>query len=351
MARPASRGHFVTIPIRNLYYILLYAWGYFQAGPVRDVGVDESPDLPNLFAKLLLDGTHRLLRRGLDRGYRVVLEETRAPRGRLCLTQMAKQQTLLRGVAVCEVDELTHDVLHNQILLASLLALANCRDVDANLRHDLRLTALRMHDISRIRLTGDVFHRVQLSRNTAQYGLLMRICEFVFWSLLPDEQGAEARFQSILDDEKRMSAIFEEFLRNFYRAELPGCSVGSEIMPWGAKAENEEDLSLLPIMRTDITIRSPTRTIIADAKYYKDSLSGGRYGRRIHSAHLYQLATYLAHARKREGDREVVGLLIYPEVTEFVRCRYELLGFPVVVATVNLMAEWQWLRRELLRLF
>ena len=90
----------MTIPVRNIYYLLLYAWGHFKSGGVRDVGADESPDLPNLLGKVLNEGTHRLLRRGLDRGYIEVTEETRSPRGKLRLDVITKQQTLLRGFAV-----------------------------------------------------------------------------------------------------------------------------------------------------------------------------------------------------------------------------------------------------------
>jgi hypothetical protein len=36
--------------------MLLYAWNHFQAGPVTDLGQDESPDLPTLLSKVLLTG-------------------------------------------------------------------------------------------------------------------------------------------------------------------------------------------------------------------------------------------------------------------------------------------------------
>jgi 5-methylcytosine-specific restriction enzyme subunit McrC len=340
----------MKIPVRNIYYLLLYAWGHFRGGVAQDVGSDSSPDLPNMLVKVLLDGAHRLLRRGLDRGYKTTIEEVRSPQGRLCLDLMMKQQTLLRGIAVCEIDELTHNVLHNQILKATLHALANCYDIKKDLRHELRLTSLRMDGVTPIRLSANIFHRVQLSRNTAQYGLIMRVCEFIFQSLLPDEQGINSRFQSILEDKTRMSTIFEEFLRNFYRSELTEYTVGAEIMPWDAKIEDDEARAALPVMKTDITLRSESRTIIADAKFYKDTLATGLYGDRIHSTHLYQLATYLAHARKREGDRDVLGLLIYPKVSKSIQYRYDLLGFPVVVATIDLAAEWPDIRSSLLAL-
>jgi 5-methylcytosine-specific restriction enzyme subunit McrC len=351
MARSVALMARGKIPVRNVYYLLLYAWGHFQGGATRDVGLDDSPDLPNLLAKVLNDGTHRLLRRGLDRGYIAVTEETRSPRGKLRLDVMTKQQSMLRGFAICDVDELTPDILHNQILRASLLVLANCYDVDRKLRHELQTTVRRISGVSPIRLTANLFQRVQLSRNTSQYGLLMRVCELVFHALLPDEQGAGSSFQSILEDETRMPALFEEFLRNFYRSELPGFKVGSERMKWEATATNEDDLMYLPIMQTDITLRSTSKTIIADAKYYKDALSGGRFQQRVRSDHLYQLSTYLAHVRKQEPAKELSGMLIYPVVGERVRLNYELLGVPVKIATVDLGAEWQDIDLELKSLF
>lgn len=317
---------------------------------MRDVGADESPDLPNLLAKVLNEGTHRLLRRGLDRGYVEVTEETRSPRGKLRLDVMTKQQTLLRGFAVCDLDELTPDVLHNQILKASLTSLAHCTDVDRKPQHEVQLTARRMAGVSSIRLSADLFRRVQLSRNTSQYGFLMRVCELVFHALLPDDQGEGSKFQSIVEDEKRMPALFEDFLRNFYRSELPGYSVASEIMPWLAETEEDADLAYLPVMKTDITLRSRDRTIVADAKYYKEVLAGGRYDPKVRSDHLYQLSTYLAHTREREPERDVLGLLIYPAIGPSLRLSYRLLGLPVTIATVDLSAEWPAIHDELIGL-
>ncbi|MCK0122552.1 hypothetical protein MWU61_18515 [Loktanella sp. F6476L] len=340
----------MSIPVRNIYYLLLYAWGHFKSGSARDVGADESPDLPNLLGKVLNDGAHRLLRRGLDRGYVDVTEETRSPRGKLRIDVMTKQQTMVRGFAVCDLDELTPDVLHNQILKASLVYLANCSDVRNKLRHELQMSAKRMVGVSPIRLSSNLFHRVQLSRNTSQYSFLISVCELVFHALLPDEQGSGSKFKSILEDETRMPTVFEDFLRNFYRAELPGYSAAAEKLYWQAEAENEADLAYLPEMRTDITLRSGHRTIVADAKYYRNMLTSWQRKPKVHSAHLYQLSAYLAHVLKNEPTQAVSGLLIYPANGQSLNLKYSLLGIPVTVATVDLNADWQSIRTELIGL-
>ena len=48
----------------------------------------------------------------------------------------------------------------------------------------------------------------------------------------------------------------------------------------------EYDLTLLPRMVTDVTLRHPTHTVIIDAKFYKNPLAQGSYGKRVRSQHL-----------------------------------------------------------------
>ena len=59
------------IPIANVYYLLCYAWGHVEESDV--VRVDELGALErvqDLMGKVLAEGTFRLIRRGIDRGYR-----------------------------------------------------------------------------------------------------------------------------------------------------------------------------------------------------------------------------------------------------------------------------------------
>ena len=142
-----------------------------------------------------------------------------------------------------------------------------------------------------------------ISRNNREYIFLMRLCEFVFWSLMPDERGAAARFQQVLDDEVRMSAVFEDFLRNFFQLHRTEYRVRAESPEWYVSEATEEDLALLPRMVTDITLRHPDHTIIVDAKFYRKALVQGRYGERVRSQHLYQLVTYLQHERMRQTTK------------------------------------------------
>lgn len=339
----------MTIPIRNLYYMLCYAWERFPDAHPIDVGIEASPDLPNLLARILVNDAHRLLRRGLDRGYRAFVEETRSPRGRLLLDDIVKQQTLRRGAVVCAIDELTPDVAHNRILRATCRLLARSKSVRPQLRHELGMIVQRTAEVSDIRLTGEAFKRIQLSRNTRQYRPLLRLCELVFRAQLPVENSDGSSFADILKDEILMSAVFEDFLRNFYQHNQKRYSVGREIMAWDALPLDDQSRGRMPIMETDITLRSRKRTIVMDAKYYKEMLVSRGGPGKIRSGHLYQLFAYVEHAGAKTPHLPCDGALIYPAVGEPVSLRYRVRGHQILVKSIDLSCErWQDIHDELL---
>src|SRR5207302_1942944 len=144
-----------------------------------------------------------------------------------------------------------------------------------------------------IPLSAGLFRRVQLHRNNSFYAFLLRVCELVHLSLLPDRSGeGPSWFRDVLSDEDYMSAVFEEFIRNFYTLKQSHFSVGRTQPTWNA-AGKPDDLGFLPTMTTDVTLSSNERTIIIDAKYYKDALQTNRGSRTVHSGNLYQLIAYL----------------------------------------------------------
>lgn len=341
MVRRVASGFAVNIPIRNIYFLLLYAWAQFPAGPITTVGVDQSPDVPNLLANLLASGIRKLLRRGLDRGYSTFTAELIGLRGRLRIDRMIEECTQLKGTAICDFDDLTHDVLHNRILKATVAELSHCPAVEERIRHDLKLVGRRLRDVRDLRLNASCFRQVVISGNNREYLFLIQLCEFVYWSLMPEREGTGARFKQVLDDELRMSAVFENFLRNFFRQHRADYRVRAEASEWNVTDATQEDLALLPRMLTDITLRNSERTIIIDAKYYRKPLAEGPYGERVRSQHLYQLITYLQHERVRDPAKHLCGMLLYPDVGRSLRLKYRLLNIPVLVATVDLGKEWQ----------
>ena len=339
------------IPIRNLYYLFLYAWDRFSEGSATEVGSDVGPDLPNLLAKVLASGMRRQLRRGLDRTYVGLVDELTQPRGKFLLQDTVRRGGLALGRAVCSFDELSTDTLPNQIVKAAVRRLHYSPEITADLAIELRRLNARLEGVTRIPLTSAAFRRLQVTRNQSQYGLLMDVCRLVMELSLPDEGGVGHRFKNILEDEVRMSAVFERFVRNFYRLEQNRYSVAAETIAWPAACVIPGHSGYLPEMITDVTLRSPNRMIIIDAKFYKQTFASNRFGggEKVRSGHLYQLQSYLEHSPKTAHETVAEGVLLYPSTDGAeIDLAFQLPRQRLRVCTVDLGKPWQDVHSRLL---
>lgn len=339
------------IPIQNLYYLFCYAWSYFPVGSAVDVGLTDSPRILDLFAQILVRGMHRLLRRGLDRGYTEFEDELQTVRGRIDLNRTIRRNLFLRSQIACRFDELSRDVLHNRLIKSSILELENADDLDPAFAAELRDIRKSLKDVADIDITSQAFPRVRVSRDRAQYGLLLRVCELLHALRLPTQAGQATRFASALSDEKRMSKVFEHFVRNFYRHEQSTfTSVGSEMIDWDLEPTEPSFANYLPSMITDVTLRSASTTMVIDTKYYKQTLSNYR-GERVYSSHLYQLYSYLSNMETgSKADQHAEGILLYPAVGHHLDLRFDGRGHRIRVRTLNLDQDWQLIRSDLLSL-
>jgi 5-methylcytosine-specific restriction enzyme subunit McrC len=169
--------------------------------------------------------------------------------------------------------------------------------------------------------------------------------------LLPEEDGQGGKFPDIIDDEARMSAVFETFVRKFFEAEQKVFAVRDRTLTWSAKALDPAHDQYIPEMWTDITLRSKSRTIVIDTKYYKETLREHRGRRRIKSENLYQLYSYVRKCSPNDGGScPVEGVLLYPAVKESLDLRYVIDGHPIRIKTVDLDQHWTIIHNQLLSL-
>jgi 5-methylcytosine-specific restriction enzyme subunit McrC len=102
-------------------------------------------------------------------------------------------------------------------------------------------------------------------------------------------------------------------------------------------------------MQTDVSLRSPKRTVLIDTKYYAQTLHTHRDKERLRSAHLYQLFAYLKNMeRHSEPDGRAEGILLYPTVKEEVRFSAMIQGHKMTARTIDLAKPWKEIHRGLL---
>lgn len=193
--------------------------------------------------------------------------------------------------------------MHNRILKTTLRRLLQCEELDAGMREPLRNTYFRLADVDEVPLTRRLFEAVQLHRNIRFYRFLLDVCRLLFDLLIPDKATGKLHFEDFIRNEKKMHRLFEKFLCNFYTHETD-YRVRRQRRPWantvGADAAARE---LLPRLNPDILLDRPGRTIILDAKYYRNVLQCHPKGRALlHSGHLYQMFAYLKTSVPLQGE-------------------------------------------------
>jgi len=329
------------IPIANIYYLYCYAWERFPEGKALAVGSEQSPDLANLLAHVLLKGMKALLRRGLDRAYQPIEEQLATVRGRIELGPSLRLYARNTRRLHCEFDELSEDVLHNQILKATLLKLFALPSLEKGLAVEARRVLARLVKVSDIRLTAECFGRVRLHRNNAYYDLLINVARLLFLQLLPSAGMTGSSFREVQRDEKEMARVFEAFVRNFYRIEHSDYRVEPLTIRWDADAVGNTQIGLLPQMRVDVFLTSATREIIIDTKYYLEALQSYHGNETIRSSNLYQLYSYIKnYAPVAKSGATIDGMLLYPQVGDELEAEYQVQGHRIRVATVDLSRPW-----------
>lgn len=329
-----------SIPIANLYCLLAYAWNHYVPGEETDLATEGFDNIHDLLASVLCRGIRRLAVRGLDKQYSENVEQASRLRGRVSVAESYRRLTHRSGTMICEFDELSIDTLPNRILKTTVDKLLAVQLIDKKICRDIRHAQRLLQGITPIAVNPRAFSQVQLHRNNRHYRLLLHICRLLIESLLPGEDTGHSRFRDILTDETRMPQLFEKFVFNFAKMHLKNTKVSSERMQWDDATTDENVLSVLPTMLTDVTLESANRRTILDCKFYKEALVARKEKLRFHSAHLYQLNAYLQNKAKQSGWEQVSGILLYPAVDHHCDYRFRLLGHNAQVRSVDLDKPW-----------
>lgn len=341
------------IPIQNLYYLLCYAWDVIDQRHKVKVNGNKCHSLENLLAMILVGVCEYLLRRGLVHEYRYEEQEIEGIRGKLNITETIKSGKYRHGCTICQVDELSQDVLINQIVYSTLMRLTMLNTLDKQLKEKIRFLLKRFPRIEEIRITSKTFERVKLHRNNCFYTLALNVCKLIHQSTLPTK-GVKGKYEFIdfTTDEFKMNVIFERFLMNFCKrnckVEFPVVRreyIDFQLTPFGLMFKQASDA--LPMMETDVTLYNPItgEKKILDAKYYCETLVSKYGGKgKVRREHLSQIISYVMNQEDRTKPHtlKACGILVYPTVDEDYdfSYRYRDTNHTIHVRTVNLNQDW-----------
>lgn len=327
-----------SIAIKNVYYMLAYAFRGLNSAQFKDVEAEEFDHIHDLFAAIMSKGIARQLKQGLCRGYLVQNGDLVALRGKIDLHGTTRLRLSHSRRIACEYDELSENVQLNQIVKSTVLILIRHGGVKPSHRGALKKLLLFFSNVDEIELQSVRWSTIRFGRNNQSYRLLISICQLVVQGMLISTTSGEHKLMSFIDDQE-MNRLYEKFILEFYREHRPDLKPRASQIAW---ALEDGERTMLPIMQSDIILATDGRMLIIDAKYYSKNLQERFERHSVHSSNLYQIFTYVKNQEAANPGVEVSGMLLYAETNADIQpdTSWRIDGSKFAVTTLDLSQDF-----------
>lgn len=336
-----------SIFIKNIYYMLSYAFTSLSQGGYEEVASEKFENIHNLFAAILAKGIGRQLKRGLYREYIECKEDTAFVRGKIDMPGTIRHEFARRRMLTCQYDELSENNLLNQILKTTVVLLLSQGDVNTKYKSELKKEMLFFSNVDTIDPTTIRWARIHFRRNSSTYQMLMGICRLTLEGMLLTTEAGNHKLATILDAQS-MNKLYEKFILGYYEKECPQVKARASQIAW---ALDDGADTLLPVMQSDTILTKGNEVLIIDAKYYQHTTQM-RYGvHKIYSHNLYQIFAYVKNKDAEFGDKphKVAGMLLYAATEEEVQPNsvYQMSGNKISVRTLDLNRDFSEIAEQL----
>ena len=312
------------IPIRNVYYMLSYAFKILNKQGYKKVATEKFKNYADLCSAILINGTSSLIKKGLGREYVLKTETTAAVKGKIDISSSIKEQSMIKRRLVCEYDEFSENSYMNRIIKTTMLKLLHA-DIAPERKNKLRKLLMYFANVDVLDVNL-INWNVRIDRNNQEYRMLISICNLIINGLLQTQSDGKVKMMDFLD-EQRMCRLYEKFLLEYYRKEHPELNAAASEIKWNL---DDDYCELLPKM-----------------KYYENITATNYDKEGVRSGNLYQIFTYVKNYDK-DNTGNVAGMLLYAETDkQTVDCEYHMSGNAISVKTLDLDCDFSEIRKQL----
>lgn len=334
--------------IKNIYYMLTYAFQILKQKNYEKVAAEEFDDVQDLFAAILAKGIGQQLKQGLHKEYVTKKDTLPLMRGKLDVYETIIQQTQRKMILACEYDELSVNNTFNQILKTTVSILVRAPGVKNVRKADLKKIILFFNEVDVIDPIKIRWDMLKYQRNNKNYEMLINVCYFVLNGMLQTtEKGS---FKMVNFSDEHMHKLYEKFVLEYFKRHH---SYLTEVRPaqvrWNLPPDTDERMiRFLPIMQTDIFLRYKEQVLIIDTKYYGKTMQMQYDKATLHSGNIYQIFTYVKN-QDTAGFGNVSGMLLYAKTDEAITpdCRFVMGGNRISVKTLDLSKDFKQIMEQL----
>lgn len=352
-------GYIGRIPVRNLWFLMLYASDLFRAHAPKKVCVEDNPDdIPDLVAEILCHHVEHRIHRNLSYGYQSREAVLNRVRGRIDLFSTERHRLMDRGKIACRFDALTVDTPRNRYVRTALEAISRIVH-RPGLAYRCRSLA---GSFVRMGVTGERPGRFDYSihrfgRHDVQDQPMVAAAQLALNLALPTEEAGTSYLSSPYREDTWVRRLFEKGVAGFYDVVLSSrgwrVSAGKSLS-WQIQDKSPGIDPILPSMRTDIILdhEETACRMVIDTKFTAILTPGWYREETLRSGYLYQMYSYLM-SQDGNGDPlndHASGLLLHPAVGVMVNEWVKIQNHAIRFATVDLTASTQEIREQLLRI-
>ena len=333
-----------NIPVKNIYYMLSYAFERLTQSGFEKVGSEEFDNIHDLFAALLAIGIGYQLKHGLHREYTVCRESLSTLRGKIDLAESFRNRIRCIRKIACEFDEFSENNILNQIIKTTVLLLIESKDVKPENKADLKKEMLYFSGIDTLDPFRINWPQIQFPRNSWTYRLLIGLCRFLLQGMLLSPGSGDQKLAAFADD-KAMSWLYENFLLGYFRRHHSVLHPAAKEIRWAL----DEGSAAPPGMQSDIMLSSKNTILIIDAKFYSRNMWAHFDRMTFSSSNIYQIFTYVKNESLQAPDHAVSGLVLYARTADEIQpdAEFSMSGNKISVKTLDLNQSFDGIRNQL----
>ena len=324
--------------VKNIYYMLCYSF-YGERLNLKDeayLGEEAFENIYNLFSLLLCLILKKQVKKGIYRNYNYYVDEVNRVKGKINISETIKANNLSNKRVVCEYDEYDENCLLNKVIKTTIQYLIRSPKIGSNTKIELKKLLLYFSKVDIIDIKTIKWDQIKFNRNNISYKYVTDLCRLILEGLIVSDKRGKNKYQEFLDD-TRVSTIYENFIRSYYRKHYPMFNSSSRKINI-----NPNQISNIPIMKTDVTLEYEDRMLIIDAKFYSKILKDGIFGSKVISnSNLNQIFVYVdSQDPLKKGN--IKGMLLYaqtidePEIDQ----QYNMIGHDIFIKTLDMNSSW-----------
>lgn len=326
--------------VKNIYYMLCYSFFGNRLNEKEEASLGEEAfsNIYDLFSLLLYLILRKQIKKGIHKDYNPLIEEINTVRGKIDINKSMYSFNVKKRI-VCNYDDFNENTLLNKVIKTTIFYLIKSNKIGNNTKDLLKKLNAYYTNVDIVDIRTIKWDQIKFNRNNISYKYVIDLCRLILKGLIVTDKNGNNKFKEFLDD-TRVSAIYENFIKAYYRKHFPELKASSR--KFNLVSNNA---SYAPIMKTDITLEYNNKLLIIDAKFYSKILRDNIYDQKckiLSTNNLFQIYTYV-DSQDPMKENKAYGMLLYAQTINepSVNLSYEIIGHKILVKTLDMNSTWE----------